>query len=155
MKPSELLNTSQKNHFLVTVRYADQLLNEVEQILHPAAQNPLFPKYVPDFGPQDAARISAAMVEFRRQMAEALETLGINSASVQIGALHAITTNLDYVEMELDNLTPQSMRGYGELSQEAADQLESAVRKLQSGLRQLLSSLPQRTGEFPRRSKKP
>lgn len=144
--PDELLNSSQKNHFLVTLRYADQLLAEIEQILHPDPAEPLFPKYVADFEAQDVEKISAGILKLRRQMGAALSGAEISPAASEIGALHAIATNLDYIDTELDNLNPQSMRAYGGLSQKAADQLGTTVSDLQTILREVVSYVRQRAG---------
>lgn len=144
--PDEFLNSSQKNHFLVTLRYADQLLAEIEQILHPDPAEPLFPKYVADFEANDVEKISAGILKLRRRMGEALRGVEISPAAAEIGALRAIATNLDYIDMELDNLNPQSMRAYGGLSQQAADRLGDTVTNLQMILREIISHVRPRAG---------
>lgn len=145
MKQDETLNSPQKNHFLVTLKYADQLLVEIEHILHSGRSEPLFPRYVPDFGPQDAEKITAGIAKFRKQMERALQALAITTVTSEIGALRAIATNLDYIDMELENLGPRAMRAYGELSPAAAEGLEAIVRDLQAVLRELLGYVRQRT----------
>ena len=146
MKPDELLNSPQRNHFLVTLKYADQLLVEIEHILQPANSECLFPRYIADFGPEDVEKITAALAEFREQMEIALRNMQISAAPGEIGALHAIATNLDYIDMELENLGPQATRAYGELGPEAAAKLEDTVRSLQSALRPILSYVRQKAG---------
>jgi hypothetical protein len=146
MDHDELLNSPQRNHFLVTLRYADQLLVDIEHILQPANSESLFPRYVADFGPEDVEKITTALADFRKQMSSALHSLAIRAAPGEISALHAIATNLDYIDMELENLGPQATRAYGELGAEAAAKLEEAVRSLQSALRPILSYVRQRAG---------
>ena len=140
----ELLSAPQRNHFLVTLKYADQLLSEVEQILRPTGSEPLFPRYASDLSPEEVESIETGIAGFRKQMIEVLQGLGIPLPSNQIGAMHAITTNLDYIEMELENLNARGMRAYGELSPAAAQQLEGTLADLKAVLHRLLEYVRQR-----------
>lgn len=142
----EILNPSQKNHFLVTLKYADQLLSEIEQILNPGASQPLFPRFIHDVTPEDVQQIRAGITEFRNEMTSALQRLGISPSSAQISALHATTTNLDYVDMELEDLGPRAMRAYGEVTPLSADQIKEVRAKLQIVLRRLMEYVRQSSG---------
>ena len=138
------LNEPQRNHFLVTLKYADQLLGEVEQILRPRDSEPLFPRYANDLSPDEVESIESGITAFRQQMAQVLQGLGIPLPSNQIGAMRAITTNLDYIETELENLNAGGMRAYGALSPAAAQQVEQALADLKAVLKRLLDYVRER-----------
>lgn len=150
MNQESPLNSPQRNHFLVTLKYADQLLVEIEHILRPGNAGSLFPRYVPDVEPHDIGRITAGIADFRKAMEKALQDLAVASAPSEIGALHAISTNLDYIDMELGNLGPQATRAYGEVPPETASKLESTVRDLQAALQEILSYVRRREAEKSR-----
>jgi hypothetical protein len=141
------LNSPQRNHFLVTMRYADQLLVEIEQILRPGISGSLFPRYATDFGPEDVEKIAAGIAEFRKEMETAMQSFAVTSAPGETGALHAIATNLDYIDMELGNLGPQGTRAYGELLPATADKLTNTVRGLQTALHEVLGYVRRREAE--------
>jgi hypothetical protein len=144
------LNSPQRNHFLVTMRYADQLLVEIEQILRPGVSGSLFPRYTTDFGPEDVEKITAGIAEFRKEMETAMRSFAVTSAPGETGALHAVATNLDYIDMEMGNLGPQGTRAYGELLPTTADKLTSTVRELQTALHEVLSYVRRRQAEETR-----
>lgn len=140
----ELLSAPQRNHFLVTLKYADQLLSEVEQILRPSGSEPLFPRYANDLSSDEVESIESGITAFRQQMVQVLQGLGIPLPSNQIGAVRAITTNLDYIETELENLNAGGMRAYGALSSAAAQQVEQALADLKAVLKRLLDYVRER-----------
>jgi len=130
---------------LVTLKYADQLLSEIEQILGPNESEALFPKYIFDIGPQESQDVRDGIAVLRKQMASALERYEIPIPAPHIGALHAVTTDLDYIDMELEELGPRSMRAYGELAAGAGKELEALVQELQAAVRRMLAYLRQRS----------
>lgn len=136
-----LLSPSQQNHLLTTLRHADQLLCDCEQILASGGSLSPFPSYAHDFNDQERAVLSSLISRLRGSFMSTLLLLGVSVPAPRISALRAIQTNLDYIDMDLEELRPGSMKGYGPLAERAADRLETAVQDIQSDLRVMLRYL--------------
>jgi hypothetical protein len=59
-----------------------------------------------------------------------LDAQGIAAHQAPIPALHAITVALDAIGIEIEELMPEHMRGYGELPEAAAIELTRIVDQL-------------------------
>jgi hypothetical protein len=142
-----LLNASQKNYILTTLRQADHLLCDCEQILASGASHSAFGSYLPDFTEEDQTALYGFISRLRASFSATLSRLGMAVPAPRISALRAIQTNLDYIDMDLEELRPRSMTGYGPLAEEASEGLETAVQNLQAELRAMLGYLRARDRE--------
>ncbi len=109
--PGELLNAAQQNHFLVSLKYADQLLGDCEHILASGSSQSLFPKYQNDLSLEDRERIERFIEGLRALLVQVLSRLSIPTPSPQFRASHGVATNLDFIEMNFDELRPNNDRG--------------------------------------------
>ena len=131
------LNTYQKNRLAVSLLHVDRLLRDVEQILaEPFSQSP-FRRYAADVTPEQREVIAQSLEEVRRALVQALREQGILSPDRKISALHAIRTNLDYVDIYIAELAPRYMKGYGKVEEAAAHDLDRIVHELGTMVRRL------------------
>ena len=147
-KSDGLLNPFQENHFFIALRHADQLLCDCEQILASSASQSPFPAYVADFNELDQTALSDHISRLRASFVTALSRLGMNVPPPHISALRAIQTNLDFIDMDFEELRPKSMKGYGALQEEASNELGTMVGEMQEQLRVMAGYLKARTREL-------
>lgn len=136
-QPGEFLNEHHKRRLLVSCQYMDQLLSDVEAVLNASASKSPFPKYLADISPVQRKVTEDYIARLRAQLVRVLESQGVVHPRPQIGALHAIRTFLNFIEIAAEELKPKYMRGYGEIPPAAmadlngiAEELEALVRKL-------------------------
>lgn len=139
------LKYPQQNHLIVSFRYIDKLLSDVEQMVDCAASNCLFPRFLPDLDPEEAREIFDFIKQFREKMRDSLERLAGAIPAAQITASHAIETNLDFVDVAVTEIRSHHMHAYGETTPEAAKVLDSIADELQQILRALLEKMRQRS----------
>jgi hypothetical protein len=124
------LNEYQARRLRVTCQYIDKLLGDVELILHASDSKTAFPRYSSDFSPEQRRAIEEYVARLRAQILRVLEAQGIAAHQAPIPALHAITVALDAIGIEIEELMPEHMRGYGELPEAAATELTGIVDQL-------------------------
>jgi GTP-binding protein EngB required for normal cell division len=134
-----LLNEGQQRRLLANARYADQLLSDIENILTASESKAAFPKYRPDVSPHQARLIRSHIARLRTHLTRALAAAGLQHEGPRFGALHSIRVTLTFVRIAVQEMAPDYLRGYGELSEEAA----MVIRGLCSELEGLLNSLEQ------------
>ena len=137
--PVVMLSQQQKNHLLGVLKHSDHLLAEIEHVIDASGPRPLFAPHVFDVGPQEAREIRDGIAELRQRMAAILEKSGVKVPAPHIGALHAVATTLDYIDIELEELQPRAMRAYGEISSHGKRHLESTVNDLRKIIRRILA----------------
>lgn len=131
------LNESQERHLRVVCQYVDRLFSEIESILASATSKATFPKYVSKISDLDRRAIEASINEIRAQLVRALESQSIAREKATIPDARAICATLDSIEISLDELKPKNMRGYGEVPENAAKELEKIAEELQERVAQL------------------
>jgi hypothetical protein len=115
----------------------DRLLRDVEQILtEPSSRSP-FRRYDADVTPEQQEVLAQSLEEIRGALVEALQRQDIVSPDHKISALHAIRTNLDYVDIYIAELAPRYMKGYGEVEEVAGRELDRIVHELGTMVRRL------------------
>jgi hypothetical protein len=135
------LTSAQRNSVLASARHLDNLLVEGLHILRQSGSEALFPQYLPDAAPTQVRRIEDSVQRFRSALVQALDDFGIDRPTPRTSALHAARVNLVYAEVALEDLSPARLRGYGEVTPEAAVALEGVVVELRALLRQMMEVL--------------
>jgi hypothetical protein len=131
------LNEFQARHVYVTFRYIDKLLCEIEDVLNAPSSRAAFPRYSPDIAPAANRQIEERIARIRSQLVHILNQQGITGQLPSTPASHAIHAALGSIDIALEELKPRHMRGYGELPQAAANELNGIVE----GLRELVAQL--------------
>ncbi|MCL5746173.1 MAG: dynamin family protein, partial [Acidobacteria bacterium] len=141
------MNESQQRHLVTNVQYADKLLSEIEEILTAASSKSPFPKYQVDVTPVQSKVIQDYIARIRAQMLRVLEGQQIAVPGPQFGAIHCIRVTLAFVGIALIEIGPKYMRGYGEVPESAAGELNGLVTELNALVDKLNAYLAQGLGQ--------
>ncbi len=126
------LNGPQQNRLRISCQYIDKLLSDVEHILHHAAAQSPFPRYVVDLAPAQVRVIEDYIRRLRRQLLRTLEWQHMKPNSPDIPATRAVLTNLAFIDIAIEELRPGYMRGSGEVPEDAVGELNGVVHELRS-----------------------
>ncbi|HWO36127.1 MAG TPA: hypothetical protein VNO32_45630, partial [Candidatus Acidoferrum sp.] len=124
------LNESQARRLRVTCQYIDKILADVEGILNTAASKAAFPRYSPDIAPVQRRTIEDYVSRIRSQLIRVLEGQGIVREEPQIPASRAVHVMLGTVDIAVEELKPKYMRGYGDVPESVATELNGIVGEL-------------------------
>lgn len=137
------LNENHQRRLRTTFGYIDGLLSDVERILSIAGDDSPFAKYVHDATPVQKQVISDYVARLRATMRAALEARKMDLPQPEVSAVWASRATLLSAEIALEELEPSYMRGYGEVSEEAARDLNGVISQLLDLLGQMESYLVQ------------
>lgn len=129
--PGEL-NGPQQNRLRISCQYIDKLLSDVEHILHQATSPSPFPRYVIDVAPAQVRVIEDYIRRLRRQLLRALEWQHMKPNAADIPATRAVLTNLAFIDIAVEELRPDYMRGSGKVPEDAVGELNGVVHELRS-----------------------
>ena len=124
------LNEYQARRLRVTCQYIDKLLGDIESILNSSESKAAFPRYSAEFSAEQRRTIEEYVARLRERIVRVLDAQGISAQQAPIPALHAITVALDAIGIEIEELMPEHMRGYGDLPEPAAKELSGIVEQL-------------------------
>src|SRR6202050_1846988 len=126
------LNEFQAGRLRVTCQYIDKLLAEVEGTLNAAASKAAFPRLSQDVAPAQRRTIEEYISRIRAQLVRVLDGQGIPREKPSIPASRAIHVALGAIAIAVQELKPQYMRGYGDLPEAAATELNGIAGELRS-----------------------
>lgn len=132
-KPRESLNPYQANRLRINCQYIDKLLGQIEEILNTTTSKAAFPRYSTDILPAQRRTIEDYITRVRAQLLRILDGQGIAREKPSIPASRAVHVMLLYIEIAAEELGPKYMRGYGEVPESVATQLNGIIGEL-SGL---------------------
>ncbi len=125
------LNESHRRRLLANAQYADKLLSNVEEILNASESKSPFPKYRPDLSLHQARLIRGHIARFRDHLRRVLSAVGIEEDEARFGSLHSIRVTLTFVRIAIEEMAPEHLRGYGDLSDGAAAELRGLCSELE------------------------
>ena len=128
----EGLNRAQQRRLTVTCEYIDKLLSDMENVLHSAASQSPFPRYIVDLSPARARVVEDYIRRLRTQLLQALAWQHMKPKPPDIPATHAVTTQLSFIDIAIEELKPTYMRGYGTVPEDAVAELNGVVHELRS-----------------------
>jgi GTP-binding protein EngB required for normal cell division len=132
-----LLNPHQQRRLRVTCQYIDKTLADVEGILSSAATKSTFQKYIADLQPAERRVVEDYIGRIRAHLVRVLKGQGIQPEPPSIPVTRAVHASLTFLDIAAEELKPKYMRGYGEVSEAAAAELNGIAGELQ-GLVQTL-----------------
>jgi len=141
---SASLNEYQQRALKISCAHVDGMLGDMEGVLDAAQSKSVFPKYVNDITPVQRKTIEDYVARVRAQLLRILAGQSITPDKPHITASHSVHTALTFAEIAVEELGPEKMRGYGEVSPEGAADLQGLMQELQAVLGQLHSYLLQR-----------
>ena len=144
-KRNEGLNEPQARRLLVSCRYVDQLLSEIEGLLNASASKAAFPRYIADISPAQRRTLEDYIARIRAQLARILAGQGIAAEGQKIPVGRAVRAALGSIEIAVEELKPKYMRGYGAVPPAVEMELNGIVGELEG----LVSRMAQFLGEGP------
>ena len=131
------LSSNHERRISVTFRHIDKMLADMEDALHVSASRMAFPQYLQDIDPEQRVEIEDHIRRIRAYLVQALERQGIERPPADIPVSRSLHTILTFVEIAVEELKPQYMRGYGEVPAEAAAKLNNVSVELRELVHQL------------------
>jgi GTP-binding protein EngB required for normal cell division len=148
--PEESANSLNSNHerrLSVTCRYIDKLLADMESVLSVSSSSLAFPQYVPDLTSAQRRVVEDYIGRIRAQLIRVLDGQNIGRPPADIPVGRSLHSTLTFVDIAVEELKPEYMRGYGEVPSQAALELNGIAGELQSLVRQLDHYLMRGAGE--------
>jgi GTP-binding protein EngB required for normal cell division len=128
----EQLNQHQQTRLRVTCQYIDKLLSDMEDTLHAATSQSPFPRYIADISPAQIRVIEDHIRRLRSQLVRTLAWQQMKPLPPDIPAARAILSNLTFVDIAIEELKPNYMRGFGAVPQDAVSELNGVVHELRA-----------------------
>lgn len=146
-RTSNSLNSSQERRLSVTCRYIDKLLADMETSLNISVSKVAFPHYVSDVPAAQKEIVEDYISRIRAQLVRALDSHGIERPAADIPVSRALHANLAFINIAVEEVKPEYMKGYGSVSTAAATELNEIAAELQSLVHQLERYLSCGAGE--------
>jgi GTP-binding protein EngB required for normal cell division len=148
--PEESANSLNSNHerrLSVTCRYIDKLLADMESVLNVSSSKVAFPQYSLNLTSAQRRVIEDYIGRIRAQLIRALDGQNIERPPADIPVTRSLHSTLTFVDIAVEELKPEYMRGYGEVPPAAAVELNGISGELQGLVRQLDQYLMRGAGE--------
>jgi hypothetical protein len=149
------LNQPQQRRLIITCKYIDSLLCDIESALHSAASKSPFPRYVVDITPAQALEIEGHIRRLRSQLLRTLDWQRMKPEPPEVEVTRLITTDLAFVDIAIEELKPKHLRGCGAVPEDAIVELNRMIYELRSMVKSMDRSVRQEMGEDPESKAKP
>ena len=153
-QPGEL-NNAQQRRLLITCKYIDNLLCDIEHALHSAASESPFPRYVVDLTPAQTRVIEDHIRGLRSQLLRTLAWQHMKPEAPEIPVSRSVMTDLAFVDIAIEELKPRYLRGCGAVPEDAVDELNGVIRELRSLVQSMDSYVRHGLGANPESKAKP
>lgn len=134
------LNENYRRRILTSLQYADKLLEDGLHALTPGAK-PLFSGFVKDLSAEDSRCVEDYARKIRERMARLLEQCHIELSVPAIPSSGKLRTGLNSMDLTLEDIYPEKMRGYGKMEAAAAKDLSWNLNEIRRLIGLLLSFL--------------
>jgi len=135
------MNENHKRHIEIAYRHIDELLREAVGTLSEADKDSPFCRIALDTAPVQHRVIADYTRRIRALMLDALDRFGIAVETPHIPASRSALINLMSAEIDLDELDPKRLLGYGALSPEDAQSLAETNAEIVAVLGQMSAFL--------------
>lgn len=126
------LNKNQQTRLRISCQYVDKLLVEIGEILHVAASESPFPRYIVDVSPAQIRVLEDYIRRIRSQLVRTVAWQNMKPEPPEIPATRAVLTHLAFVDIAIEELKPKYMRGSGVVPEDAISELNGVVHELRS-----------------------
>ena len=150
-RPGEL-NEPQQRRLVITCKYIDSLLCDIENALHSAASKSPFPRYVIDVTPAQAQEIEGHICRLRAQLLRTIDWQQMKPEPPEVEVTRLITTDLAFVDIAIEELKPKHLRGCGAVPADAVDELNQVIFELSSMVKSMDSYVRRELGAKDRES---
>lgn len=135
------LNDNHRRHLLASCQYIDRLLSDADNIVTATDTASPFARYVNDLSPVMKTLVRDYFRKLRQEMLRILERHGSMPPSDRISAVYALRTTLGFVDISIEELKPEYIRGYGAVPDVLVPEINGFVEELQSIVRALDAAL--------------
>jgi hypothetical protein len=135
------LNDPQQRRLVITCKYIDNLLSDIEHALHSATSPSPFPRYIVDVTPEQARVLEDHIQRLRAQLLRTLDWQHLKPEPPEIPVTRSIITDLAFVEIAIEELKPRHLRGCGAVPEDAVDELNKVIHELLSQVKGIKSYL--------------
>jgi hypothetical protein len=118
----------------------DELLSQSLHVIA-QAQSDLHPRHVQDISASKLLRIEKHIQLIREQMKKFLERFQIALPEPSTSSSWILKTNLTSLDIALEDLHPQKLKGYGEMDAAAARELTQTLQEIHKLVHQLHKTL--------------
>lgn len=136
------LSENHKRALMSRLHRIDNLLRELEACIPAAGFEALFQEEIADWTCEKRRIVSDWIAEVRGLLKSIIESKGLAVAAPVASSAWLVRSSVDAMLSVVDELRAERMRGYGELSAEAGQELDEIVAALQ----QLFLKLPAALG---------
>jgi hypothetical protein len=134
------VNEAQKRRIASTFEHVDELLHAAVSALRGGATGSPFNRFIQDSDPDQQKHVEDEVQIIRGQMVAAMDRLGIPIPTASVPATRSAQTDLLFAEVDIEDLEPKRLRGYGDLLPAEAETLA----EINAGLNDALSRMNQR-----------
>jgi len=135
------LNEHHRRHLLASCQYIDRLLTDIDNIAAATETQSPFARYAADLSPTLKRLLRDYFVRLRTDMLRILQRHDALPAGRMISAVHAIRTALGFVEISIEELKPEHIKGYGQVPPALVSEINGFVEELQSVVRAIDQAL--------------
>jgi len=139
--PTIQLNDFQRNTLQAAIKYIDRLLSEALGGLSPINEDAIFAPTAPDATAVQRKVIADHVARLRRQLRAALDACAIPVPPPEVSALWNLRCMLVSVDITLEDLGPDHLRGYGALDETAATRVVELRAQIRTAVTALLAYL--------------
>jgi hypothetical protein len=142
------LNDNHRRRIFATCKHIDKLLTGIEAIVSavpPEDGGPLFHRHAQTLPPKARAEVVAWIGQFRALMQSALARHRMDLPPPIDDQAFAVSSSLGFMDLDLEELRPEHMQGYGVLDATAAADLDAIVAEFRAHIGVLASRLPSRS----------
>jgi GTP-binding protein EngB required for normal cell division len=136
-----MLSENHKRYLLNALRHIDRLLTEATAKLRAPNDRRLFPEYVADATPAQQKALHDYLDSMRFVLERIMQRHGLVGPPPSVSLLWAFHTSLTFARIAVEELRPEYMRGYGDLSAEDEEEILRFIAELHLGLRRIADYL--------------
>ena len=139
-------NDNHKRRLTTMFQSVDDMLTEVVRLLDPSQAQSPFSQHLPDATPVQHRVVEDYVARIRARMRRVLDGCGVALPEPHVSSVWAARTTLTSADIAVEELRPQYMRGYGELSESTERELELVVSELLDLITRMEAYLAQGSG---------
>ncbi|MCX8107983.1 MAG: hypothetical protein N3G20_04190 [Verrucomicrobiae bacterium] len=141
------MNENHKRHLVAVFRRIDKLLSEAERVLVTADSASPFNEYVQDSTPVQRKVVHDCIERIRGIMARTMTELGLPKPGRGTSAVWGARGYVGFAIIQVAEMEPKRMTGYGTLSWEDCEAINRLVQELNAALEDLAGYLEQGSRE--------
>ncbi len=134
------LNENHKRRLVAAFGHADELLTRCLNAMSPSRPGQ-FSRYVHDMSPSDQHWVESYIGKIREQIYRLMQRFEVEAPSPSIASSWALKTGLISLDISLEDLYPDQMKGYGAIDETTAGELTWTLQEVRRLLNQLFAFL--------------